>query len=65
MDGVEQESNITDDPQDEWSVYSDIAEAADALVNGTPTSGLQSQMALHSLSKFRMLKDSLFCNFFG
>ena len=41
MDGVEQESNISDDPQDEWSVYSDIVEAADALINGTPTSGLQ------------------------
>ena len=41
MDGVKQESNITDDPQDEWSVYLDIAEATDALVNGTQTSGLQ------------------------
>ena len=41
MDGVERESNTTDDPQDEWSIYSEISEAADALVNGTQTSGLQ------------------------
>lgn len=41
MDGVEQENNITDDPQDEWSVYSDVEEAADALINGRPTVGLQ------------------------
>ena len=33
MDGVEQESNISDDPQDEWSVYSEFEEAADALIN--------------------------------
>lgn len=41
MDGVERESNTTDDPQDEWSVYSDIEEAADTLVHGRQSSGMQ------------------------
>jgi hypothetical protein len=41
MDGVEQESNISDDPQDEWSVYSDIAEAADNFVRGFVNPELQ------------------------
>lgn len=41
MDGVEQESNISDDPQDEWSVYSDIAEAADNFIRGIVTPELQ------------------------
>ena len=36
MDGLPSENNITDDPQDEWSEFSDISEAADALVNGLP-----------------------------
>lgn len=40
MDGAEQESNIPDDLQDEWSIYSDIEEAADALINGRQTSGV-------------------------
>ena len=32
MDGVEHDSNFSDDPQDEWSMYSDISEAADSFV---------------------------------
>ena len=40
MDGVEQDSNVSDDPRDEWSVYSDITKAADVLINDTPTSGI-------------------------
>ena len=41
MDGVPQEYNDSDDPQDEWSVYSDVATAADDLVHGTHNSALQ------------------------
>ena len=41
MDGVEQESNISDDPQDEWSVDSDIEEAAEALIHGRQVDGIQ------------------------
>ena len=39
MDGVEQESNISDDSQSEWSVYSEVEEAADALIHGREVPG--------------------------
>lgn len=41
MDGVTQSNNVTDDPTDEWSIYSDIAEAADDFINGRPNSAYQ------------------------
>src|SRR4051812_44135450 len=40
MDGVPSENNVSDDPQDEWSVYSDVSAAADALVHDLPTKQL-------------------------
>ena len=41
MDGVGPESNFFDDPQDEWSQYSEISSAASDIVHGTHNSSLQ------------------------
>ena len=54
MDGVEQESNISDDSQSEWSVYSEVEEAADALIHGRDVHGAHFVRAVGSSHMMRV-----------
>ena len=41
MDGVTPESNISDDPMEDWSQFSEISSAASDIVHGTHNYALQ------------------------
>lgn len=41
LDGITPEDNVSDDPQDEWFVYSSISDVADNFVDGIPNDQFQ------------------------